>query len=244
VEELELSSKTPTFEALWRTYGYARGKKEARAAWKALPADTDLAAVIEAATAWQQSWAAQGKPNAPRYTLAKWLKDERHDEDAPKGFQKMEGGKIKVIDENNERPAKTTRKQSGPVTARITAADVVVLEFGSSELHFTVTDEAGVEHNRVITLEHPDGETQYEGQQLLARLVTAAGLNQIEDSAELLGRTIVMHDDRFSAPVTRPGDDGPQRIEPEPTPPPRHMTVAEAEREAYESYLAEMDDAA
>lgn len=91
----ECANTKPTFEALWRAYDHAKGKKEARAAWNDLPEDTDLAAVIESASAWQQSWAAQGKPEAPRFTLARWLKDERYDEDAPKGFIKVERGKAK-----------------------------------------------------------------------------------------------------------------------------------------------------
>jgi len=92
-EELPIVQAEPSFEALWRAYDYAKGKKEAREAWKALPAEVDKAAVIEAAAAWQASWAAQGKPDAPRFTLARWLKDERYDEDAPKGFTKVERGK-------------------------------------------------------------------------------------------------------------------------------------------------------
>ncbi|TAI66578.1 hypothetical protein CWO89_07235 [Bradyrhizobium sp. Leo170] len=95
-EELQHSQADPTFEALWRAYAYAKGKKEALAAWAALPAGTNLVAVIRAATAWQASWAAQGKPNAPRYTLAVWLRDERFDEDAPRGFRKVERGKAKL----------------------------------------------------------------------------------------------------------------------------------------------------
>lgn len=45
----------PSFESLWRAYGYNRGKKEARAAWVALPAEIDRPAIIEAAKAWQES---------------------------------------------------------------------------------------------------------------------------------------------------------------------------------------------
>lgn len=85
----------PTFERCWRTYGFARGKKAARAAWNALPVEVDRAAVIRAAAAWQASWAAQGKPDAPRKHLASWLTDECYDEDAPKGFTKAERGKSK-----------------------------------------------------------------------------------------------------------------------------------------------------
>ncbi|MGY4371100.1 hypothetical protein ACVW1A_007165 [Bradyrhizobium sp. LB1.3] len=86
----ERAPAKPTFELCYRTYAFLKGKKEAKAAWGALPAEVDRAAVIEAAKAWQASWAAQGKPDAPRYALARWLKDERYDEDAPKGFTKVE----------------------------------------------------------------------------------------------------------------------------------------------------------
>jgi hypothetical protein len=85
----------PTFELCYRTYACLKGKKEAKAAWDALPAEVDRAAVIEAAAAWLASWAAQGKPDAPRKHLATWLREERYDEDAPKGFTKVEKAKAK-----------------------------------------------------------------------------------------------------------------------------------------------------
>lgn len=200
-----------TFESVWRAYGYAKGKKEARAAWKALPPDTNLAAVIEAAKAWQESWAAQGKPDAPRFTLARWLKDERFDEDAPRGFQKVERAKST----SKATPAKT--KPATRTTARVTAADVV--ETGDvTELRFTATDAQGVEHERIVVVQHYDAETQFAGQRQLTALVHAAGLSEIEDSAELLGRTIILtgDEDEFSAPTTRPDDEPPLPIRPEP----------------------------
>lgn len=202
----------PSFESLWRAYAYNRGKKEARAVWNALPVEVDRAAVIRAASEWQASWAAQGKPDAPRFTLARWLKDERFDEDAPRGFQKV------------VRPAKTKQKPASPakpappVTARITATDVVELGFGSSELRFTTTDEAGTESSHVIILEHPDADTQFAGQRQLAALVHAAGLPSVEDGSDLLGRTIklVGGEERFAAPDSRPDDDPPPPVRPEP----------------------------
>ncbi|WFT91221.1 hypothetical protein QA633_22840 [Bradyrhizobium barranii] len=178
-EELQSSRHSqaePTFEALWRAYDCAKGKKEARAAWAALPADIDLAAVIDAASAWQASWAAQGKPDAPRKHLATWLREERYDEDAPTGYQPKEKAKAKSGPQKSANPAKPVsqksdaratakpakRQPAAPITARVTASEVVKVE-GLSELRFTATDEAGVEHEHVITLEHPDMETQFEG---------------------------------------------------------------------------------
>lgn len=214
----ELPSEEPTFEALWLAYGYNRSKREARTAWKALPAEVDKAAVVEAATAWQASWAAQGKPDAPRYTLARWLADERYDEDAPKGFVRVERAK----------PAKPTAPSKGspskrnPVrtTARVTSADVVTTG-GVTELRIVATDAGGHEHERIIPLEHYDAETQFEGQRRFASLVCAAGLNQVSDSPEFLGRTIIITEDGFAAPTTRPDDEPPlpTRDEPQRQPP-------------------------
>ncbi|OSJ19776.1 hypothetical protein BST63_19665 [Bradyrhizobium canariense] len=93
VEELASSQAKPTFELCYRTYDCLKGKREAKAAWDALPAEVDRAAVIRVAAAWQASWAAQGKPDAPRKHLATWLREERYDEDPPRGFKKVERAK-------------------------------------------------------------------------------------------------------------------------------------------------------
>ncbi|MCP3400245.1 hypothetical protein [Bradyrhizobium sp. CCGB20] len=206
----------PTFEALWRAYAHAKGKKEARAAWDALPAEVDRAAVIEAAKAWQASWAAQGKPDAPRFALARWLKDERYDEDAPTGYVKTEKAS-KPKPQPAGKPTPAAKSPEPPIVARISTAEVVT-EGSTTELRFTATNEAGVEHERVIVLEHTDMETQFEGQRQLAKLVHAAGLEQINDSGELHGRTIVMTETGFTAPITRPDNDTPLPVKPEPEP--------------------------
>ncbi|WP_083213691.1 MULTISPECIES: hypothetical protein, partial [unclassified Ensifer] len=68
------------FEELWRGYDYRQKKKEAKAAYDKLAPDADLhARIVAAAIAWQQSWAAQGKQDAPRFTLAKWLEREEYE---------------------------------------------------------------------------------------------------------------------------------------------------------------------
>ncbi|OSJ32433.1 hypothetical protein BSZ19_19245 [Bradyrhizobium japonicum] len=233
-EELPSAQAKPTFELCYRTYDYAKGKKEAKAAWDALPAEVDRPAVIQAAAAWKASWAAQGKPNAPRYTLARWLKDERYDEDAPRGFQKAERSKAKS---NATKPAKP-RQPAPPITARVTSSALVEVGSGS-ELHFTATDEAGIQHQHVITLEHPDAETQFAGQKQLAKLVHAAGLETISDSGELHGRTIVITGDGFEAPATRPDDETPLPVkpEPEPLPAPESKPLTEAEEAAIKARI-------
>lgn len=242
-DDIQAAQAKLTFELCYRTYDYAKGKKEARAAWDALPAEVDRAAVIKAAAAWQASWEAQGKPDAPRKHLATWLREERYDEDAPTGYQ----AKAKPAKAKETTPAKPAKRQpAAPITARVTASELVKLEDGS-ELRFTATDGAGLEHEHVITLEHPNAETQFEGQRQLAKLVHAAGLEQILDSSELHGRTIVIAEDGFAEPDTRPDDEPPLPVKPEPepvvAPPPPSKPWTEADEARVRAKVAAMPSA-
>jgi len=182
----------PTFEALWRAYGHNRAKKEARAAWNALPAEVDRAAIIDAAIAWQESWAAQGKPDAPRFTLARWLRDERFDEDAPRGFQKPE---------NPEKPAKVKQRSpakaashpfpSGETKLTVTSAELVQGET-FSRIALVLTDEAGAAFPHAVDVEHTNADLQAAGQKELSQLAEAAGLSSgISDTSELVGKAVV-----------------------------------------------------
>jgi|APCry1669192522_1035417.scaffolds.fasta_scaffold00562_5 hypothetical protein len=181
----------PTFESLWRAYDYAKGKKEARAAWNALPPDTNLAAVIEAAKAWQASWAAQGKPDAPRYTLARWLKDERFDEDAPRGFQKVEKP-AKPRPAKIHKPAQSSHSfPAGETKLTIATAEVVQTET-TSTLVLAATDDTGAEYSHSFAIECHKPDVQAAGQKELSEIVDAAGfLFGIEDAKQLAGRHVV-----------------------------------------------------
>lgn len=215
-DDLQHSQATPTFEALWRAYAYAKGKKEARTAWDALPAEVDKAAVAEAAKAWQASWAAQGKPDAPRKHLATWLREERYDEDAPTGYQPKEK-RAKPANPTARGKASPSKRNPVRTTARVTSADVETTG-DVTELRIVATDAGGYEHERIIPLEHYDAETQFEGQRRFASLVCAAGLEQVSDSPEFLGRTIILTEDGFAAPTNRPDDEPPLPVKPEPVP--------------------------
>lgn len=217
--------------ALLAAYAAADMSKPARAAykraWEAIQPDTDLAMVIDRAADWHQSWAQQNNPDAPRMGLVRWLKDEMYLKPAPKGFNKVERPgrtKASVSDKNSK------RKPSTPITARVTSS-VVVEEGGNAELCLLFTDANGVEHARVLAIQHEDESTQSAAQRQLANLVHAAGLEQIEDSSELLGRSIVLTGDKFTAPSTRPDDEPPLPEKPEPVryanPPSSPMTDAE-----------------
>jgi hypothetical protein len=213
----ELSNAKPTFELLWRTYDFARGKREARSAWNALPAEVDRTAIIKAATAWQASWAAQGKPDAPRFTLARWLRDERYDEDAPRGFQKVErAGKTKTAKSPKAANQAAHDFPAGETKLTITAADYVQGET-FSRVDFTMMDTASAEYPHSILVEHHDSSLQEAGQKELARLSEAAGIADLNDSSDFIGRHVVavVDDDGLSWHAPRGGQ---PRLEPEPTP--------------------------
>ena len=79
------------FEELWRAYGYRQKKADAKAAYKKLAPDQDLhRRLVEAARSWQASWAAQGKADAPRFTLAKWIDREEFECDPPTAYKAKE----------------------------------------------------------------------------------------------------------------------------------------------------------
>lgn len=195
----------PTFEVLWRTYGFARGKKVARRAWSALPIEVDRAAVIRAASEWQASWAAQGKPDAPRKHLATWLKDECYDENAPKGFVRVEKpGKIQPKPRQLAAPTTThitgTLRAPPPIIAKKIVAAGVEREDGERLL--SIEFEEGGSHS--ITLEANDSSTQAEGQREFGLLLDSVGLSDVDDPAQLVGRTVHVQGGQF---VPKPDDD-------------------------------------
>jgi hypothetical protein len=76
------------FEELWRAYGYRQKKADAKAAyWKLAPNSDFHKRLVEAARAWQASWAAQGKTDAPRFSLAKWIDREEFECDPPTAYK-------------------------------------------------------------------------------------------------------------------------------------------------------------
>jgi hypothetical protein len=220
------------FDHLYVVYGVRKGKAAARRAFdKIAPDRAAFTSMIEAAGKWRG--AAGG---IDRKWLSTWLTDECFDED-PSGPRVERPTKVKAS------PARAKAKPAGPVTATIIAAEVIFPRVGISDLHFTTDD--GSEH--VIVLESDDADAQYEGQKQLGTLIRAAGLNQIEDSAELLGRTIVIDGDSFAEPIggqIEPVAD--TAVKPQPANRTvRPLTPAEQRScdEAYEAWCAEQDDA-
>lgn len=179
----ECTDTKPTFELCWRTYGYNRGKKAARAAWNALPAEVDRAAVIHAAAEWQASWAAQGKPDAPRKHLATWLADELYDEDAPKGFTKPTKAKTTELAPSL---SKTDIDQQHTCQV-ITITDAMEVQRGDYRYLRVLAE--NFEHSLIV--EAPTEHEQQDHQRKLQRFIYAAGLDgDIQDANEVVGRTL------------------------------------------------------
>lgn len=76
------------FDALWTAYAYRRNRAAAKDAFERLAATSiNMNDVSASAEAWHDAWSQQGNPDAPRYTLAKWLEQERYLEEPPKGYK-------------------------------------------------------------------------------------------------------------------------------------------------------------
>jgi hypothetical protein len=79
------------FDELWDAYDCKKGKPEARRAYAKLAPDAALhAAMVKAARAWQTRWAEQNKPDAPRFTLAKWIEREEFECEPPTAYKAKE----------------------------------------------------------------------------------------------------------------------------------------------------------
>jgi hypothetical protein len=241
VEELASSPAQPTFELLWRTYGKERagGKKEARAAWKALSPDADLAAIIEAATAWRGAWLALNDPKRPRYTLARWLADERYDQDAPTGFTKVE--KASKAKPAKDKPGINIRRY------RITDYQTEGSPFADFFEIFTFEGEDGTMpfthrlHVLKLDTENADDAPDYYAKHQLCRAAFGKG----NPEGDYIGRVIGMNSDKDGIMFHHL----PDVIQPEPAPEPvaparvqRTLTLEEAQADYDAWYEASLEE--
>ena len=164
------------FEQLWQTYAYRKDKKSARLAYAKLdPAPVLQEILLTAATAWRDAWAAQGKADAPRRHLHRWLEDECFDEVPPTAFKPRE---VKT------RSASTSRI----LDVDATISDTTMRTTGAlSELVIQMTGPDGAEIEDVMVLQSNNLEDQAEGQRKFASLCSALGIAGAGDSSEFHG---------------------------------------------------------
>ncbi len=70
-----------------RTATDAAGQRQRKAYVLLAPGGELHAIMVAAATEWRDTWAAQGKADAPRFSLAKWIEREEYECSPPTAYQ-------------------------------------------------------------------------------------------------------------------------------------------------------------
>jgi len=188
------------FEELWAAYGHRRGKAAAHKEWQRIAPSPSLAdAMVACAAYWRTDWEAKGNPDAPRFTLARWLADKLWEEDPPKTRKSNPSRKPAVG--APAPPAVTAANTLDPQRVRIASADVEA----DVDDHIIILGlivqsgkHAGQSFNHAIRYHSVDRWTQEQGKAELIRLCRAAGVvDRFSDTDILVGRDLV---------VTRHGD--------------------------------------
>ncbi len=193
------------FEELWRAYGHRQKKADAKAAYAKAAPDADLhERMVAAAKAWFGAWAAQGKAEAPRFTLAKWIEREEFECDPPTAFKPK------------ERKAKPAAASEPPEPANDNIPDwmrgspklwpvgrhegefiegEVVKQGGDTEVRMTFRRDDGK-----LLLHHFYTEAfikayQTEGQAALRDILSALRMDTCEDTDEILFKPLAVEAD-------------------------------------------------
>lgn len=179
------------FDELYKAYGYRRNRAEAKAVYLKINPDPDLhAEMVVAATAWRERWAAQNKPDAPRYTLAKWLERECYLEDPPAGFAKQKPEA--KTPEKSKRKKMNTGSKDAPRRFIIQSADVQQ-DGNKKYLIMVLKDGDDWTEDFSMLIDAASGWQKEEGQKDLEQLCVACGVPNAQDTSELVGRTFLMN---------------------------------------------------
>ncbi|MFK4260025.1 hypothetical protein [Agrobacterium tumefaciens] len=201
------------FEELWKAYGYRQKKADAKAAYLLASRDADThRKMVEAAEAWFASWSAQGNPDAPRFTLAKWIEREEYECDPPRAFSKKDKPVKATV------PAKTAPK-AGNDNAEVREEEMLDLMIGwpstwpagvhtgeftdglvtirgkNTEVCMTFLRDDGREFKHRFWVEASIQSHQEEGQQIIRDIVDALGIPGVEDTDDLLFKPIAVEAD-------------------------------------------------
>ncbi|WP_394890997.1 hypothetical protein ACG873_06615 [Mesorhizobium sp. AaZ16] len=148
----EATKAKDPFEQLWRAYDHKQKKKESRAAYTKLAPDADLhATMMESAIAWQASWSAQNKRDAPRYTLAKWIEREDYECSPPTAYKPKER-------KAKDRPAANDNRSRGKLSdqLRILEVEAIGNPFGDYRYRIKLDGPAG-EQEHVLRVLNENG---------------------------------------------------------------------------------------
>ncbi|MCP1915685.1 hypothetical protein J2R96_008165 [Bradyrhizobium elkanii] len=198
------------FERVWRAYGRLGNKQASRRAFEAI-ASPDVAHIEARASA----WAASAKPDQRRMPLEKWLTAEKYDEAdrSVKPKAKPDEYPDQYPDEEAEVPRRATTSASAEIAERgrriersaieiavprsipLTVSDSAVERRGDDTWLALATDRGSV----AVMLEGASPHLQEAGQAHFGRLTDACGMDEIEDPAELIGKTFMIADGTFAA---------------------------------------------
>jgi hypothetical protein len=211
------------FKELWKAYYPGKGSRraDAEAAYKKIaPDDAQHREMVDAAHAWYERWAAQGKPDAPRYTLVKWLERGEYECAPPVGYQqknerKPKAGKPKQApDIGIAKPEPVANNNNEPDTdevpwfligsPKLWPVGRFVGEFVDGEVKMEGPDKIVTMDFEIQEGEHAGRILQHrfyveafirgaqeEGQAILSRMCTAVGLTNITNTDELQFKPLV-----------------------------------------------------
>ncbi|KYK47280.1 hypothetical protein A1D31_31425 [Bradyrhizobium liaoningense] len=199
------------FERIWKAYGRYGNKQASKRAFEDI-ASPDVDHIASRAAA----WAASAKPGRRRMPLEKWLEQERYDEadrsvnarTAPTTDEKAAEAEEEVGDVRRKQgpdhfaiaEAARRARQSAiefdvPRGMLVTIVDSAVVARGADRWLELQTDRGGV----AVLLEGHIEAIQAEGQAHLGRLASACGIDEIDDSSELHGKSFIIDRDTFVA---------------------------------------------
>ncbi|MBP1848486.1 hypothetical protein J2046_006782 [Rhizobium petrolearium] len=184
------------FEELWKAYGYRQKKADAKSAYLKVAPDTELhSRMVASARAWQERWAAQGKADAPRFTLAKWIEREEYECDPPTAFKPKErkaaAKKAKPETESEHaKPDFTIYPDKAAAGTIVRAKTEKSEDDGATILTVWFQTQDGDEVEHFIICESPDQDEHEQGMKDLRNLMRAVGLDQLHDSSELVDKQV------------------------------------------------------
>ena len=190
------------FNRLWNAYSHRQRKADARAAFdKLAPSPELLEQMVVSAEAWFAAWSAQNKPDAPRFSLKKWIEREEYECEPPTAY-KAKKRKPKVVQQDSApRPNKADLAMVGEVSpfsnygtfqAEIYEADVKALDPFTDRLTLRIKlDGSGDTYHKFI-VRCADLHEQARGRAMLASITSALGIDdEVQETDDLLFRPMV-----------------------------------------------------
>ena len=179
------------FQKLYEIYDRKIDKAKARDEFNKIDWDAvSLEDVLRSAAEWRQAWSAQGDSDAPRKTLAIWIKKEHYDEMPPgsqSGKPKQRAASYSKPSNDNPSLQKPAARQPATHDVRIKSSSIQPTETGQAiVLRFEDRAVPPVE----IVWQSDDQYTEEHGRRQLAQLCKAIGIDAIDDTDVLHGHRV------------------------------------------------------